>query len=164
MDALGRALAGIGPMSNCPKCGTRNEAGNRFCKECGRALEQAALDLPDDDTLIMQLLQSERTEPRPKTARVWVLDSAGEQVERVYELDQLVALVGRREDCTIVLPSSTVSRRHCQIRRHDDLYLLSDLGSTNGTLLNREPVIGEEQLGDRDEIAIGTYKLIFRYD
>jgi len=42
--------------------------------------------------------------------------------------------------------------------------LLNDLGSTNGTLLNREPVIGEEQLGDRDEIAIGTYKLIFRYD
>jgi len=83
-------------MSNCPKCGTRNEAGSRFCKECGRALEQAALDLPDDDTLIMQLLQSEHTETRSKTARVWVLDSAGEQVERVYELDQPVVVVGRR--------------------------------------------------------------------
>ena len=151
-------------MSNCPKCGTRNEAGNRFCKQCGKALGQPALELPDDDTLIMQLLQSEHAEARPKTARVWVLDSAGEQVERAYEFDQPVIVIGRREDCTIVLPSSTVSRRHAQIRRRDDLYLLSDLGSTNGTLLNREPVIGEEQLGDRDEIAIGTYKLIFRYD
>jgi hypothetical protein len=151
-------------MSNCPKCGTRNEASSRFCKECGKALGQAALDLPDDDTLIMQLLQSEHAEAGPKSARIWVLDSAGEQVERVYELDQSVIVIGRRDDCTIVLPSSTVSRRHAQIRRQDDLFLLSDLGSTNGTLLNREPVIGEEQLGDRDEIAIGTYKLIFRYD
>jgi pSer/pThr/pTyr-binding forkhead associated (FHA) protein len=151
-------------MSDCPKCGTRNEVGNRFCKQCGRALGQAALDLPDDDTLIMQLLQSEHAEPRTKNARIWVLDSAGEQVEQVYELDQSVIVIGRRHDCAIVLPSSTVSRRHAQVRRRDDLYLLSDLGSTNGTLLNREPVIGEEPLGDRDEIAIGTYKLIFRYD
>jgi pSer/pThr/pTyr-binding forkhead associated (FHA) protein len=36
------------------------------------------------------------------------------------------------------------------------------VGSTNGTLLNGEPVIGEELLRDRDEIAVGTYKLIFR--
>lgn len=151
-------------MSNCPECGTRNDAANRFCKQCGKALGQAALDLPDDDTLIMQLLQSEHTEGRTKGARVWVLDSAGEQVERAYELDQPLIVIGRREDCAIVLPSSTVSRRHAQIRRQNDLFLISDLGSTNGTLLNREPVIGEEQLGDRDEIAIGTYKLIFRYD
>ena len=62
-----------------------------------------------------------------------------------------------------MLPSSTVSRRHAQIRKAGDRFLISDLGSTNGTLLNSEPVIGEEELKDRDEIGIGIYRLIFRY-
>jgi len=150
-------------MATCPKCGTRNEDENRYCKYCGRGLSQPALDLPDDDTLIMRLLEAEAPSPRPRTGRLWVLDPTGENVERVCELDEPLTIIGRRDDCAIELPSSTVSRRHAQIRKQEDLYFLSDLGSTNGTLLNQEPVIGEEQLGDRDEIAIGTFKLIFRY-
>jgi len=56
-----------------------------------------------------------------------------------------------------------VSRRHAQIRREGSQYFLRDLSSTNGTLLNREPVIEEELLHDRDEIGVGIYRLIFRY-
>ena len=59
-------------------------------------------------------------------------------------------------------PGNTISRRHAQIHHTDGQYFLTDLGSTNGTLLNSEALVGEEQLHDRDEIGVGIYKLIFR--
>jgi len=74
-----------------------------------------------------------------------------------------ITIIGRQPECAISLPSSTVSRRHAQIRREGAQFFLQDLNSTNGTLLNREPVIGEELLHDRDEIGVGIYRLIFRY-
>jgi hypothetical protein len=134
----------------------------------------------DDDTLIMRLVAGEphargeaathgpfgyaqgRRAPL-RRAHLWLLDPTGQQVERAAEIagDEPV-LIGRRADSTVVLPSNTVSRRHAQIRREGDSFLLSDLGSTNGTLLNGEPVIGAERLDDRDEIAVGIYRLIFR--
>lgn len=82
---------------------------------------------------------------------------------KATELTGEVAKIGRNPDCEISLPSSTVSRRHAEIRQEGSQFFLKDLNSTNGTLLNREPVIGEELLHDRDEIGVGIYRLIFRY-
>jgi pSer/pThr/pTyr-binding forkhead associated (FHA) protein len=110
----------------------------------------------------MRLLGEGERPAGDRTGRLWLLDPAGHQVERATELTQETTVIGRRPDCDIVLTGTTVSRRHAQIRREDDRYFLRDVGSTNGTLLNGEPVIGEELLRDRDEIAVGTYKLIFR--
>jgi len=152
-------------MRACPKCRTENEDTNRFCKQCGGALGSQQLELEDDDTLILRLLQggsAEEGRAAERPARIWLLDPTGQQVERASELTAEVLVIGRREDCAIVLPSNTVSRRHAQIRREGRTFYLSDLGSTNGTLLNGEPVIGEEPLNDRDEIGVGTFKLIFR--
>jgi len=151
-------------MPVCPKCHTHNDEVSRFCKQCGAPFGPQQLELEDDDTLILRLLQGGGGEgvvgSRP--ARIWLLDPSGQQVERATELGDETAVIGRREDCAIVLPSNTVSRRHAQIRREGGTYHLSDLGSTNGTLLNGEPVIGEEALNDRDEIGVGTFRLIFR--
>ena len=117
----------------------------------------------DDDTLIIRLLDERPEEALDRRARLWLLDPAGEHVAHVTELSDAVTIVGRQLDCVICLPSSTVSRRHAQVRREGGQYYLQDLNSTNGTLLNREPVIGEELLHDRDEIGVGIYRLIFRY-
>ena len=117
----------------------------------------------DDDTLIIRLLDERPEEALDRRARLWLLDPAGEHVAHVTELSESVTIVGRQLDCVICLPSSTVSRRHAQVRREGGQYYLQDLNSTNGTLLNREPVIGEELLHDRDEIGVGIYRLIFRY-
>jgi hypothetical protein len=117
----------------------------------------------NDDTLIIRLLDERPEETIARRARIWLLDSSGEHIARASDLADDVTLIGRHPDCAIALPSSTVSRRHAQIRREGSQYFLSDLSSTNGTLLNREPVIGEELLHDRDEIGVGIYRLIFRY-
>jgi hypothetical protein len=117
----------------------------------------------DEDTLIIRLFDERPEGAVERRARLWLLDPTGEHVSRACELEEEITVIGRHSDCAISLPSSTVSRRHAQIRREGSQYFLSDMSSTNGTLLNREPVIGEELLHDRDEIGAGTYRMIFRY-
>jgi hypothetical protein len=150
-------------MSTCVRCGANNPDDHRFCKDCGSPMAQAGGEV-DDDTIIIQLLEGRGANaPRAEhIARLWLLDLTGEHVERVYELSDEQVIIGRREDCAVSLSGNTISRRHAQIRHAEGQYFLSDLGSTNGTMLNGETLVGEEQLRDRDEIGVGIYKLIFR--
>ncbi len=150
-------------MPRCPRCDQLNDEGSRFCKSCGAAIGGATDGGPDDDTLIIRLLDERPEEALDRRARLWVLDPSGERVSEVTDLLGDLTVMGRQPECTVCLPSSTVSRHHAQIRREGRQYYLTDLNSTNGTLLNREPVIGEELLHDRDEIGVGIYRLIFRY-
>jgi len=148
----------------CPRCDEPNDDGSRFCRHCGTAFDAPAGTADaDDDTLILRLLEERPEEALDRRARLWLLDPAGEHVAQVTELLEPMTFLGRQPDCQVSLPSSTVSRRHAHIRREAGQYYLQDLNSTNGTLLNREPVIGEELLHDRDEIGVGIYRLIFRY-
>ncbi len=149
-------------MATCARCGAANPDDHRFCKDCGGPLNHAGE--VDDDTIIIKLLEdrSKPATPAERIARLWLLDLSGEHVERVYELSDELVIIGRREGCAVCLPGTTISRRHAQIRLTDGQYFLTDLGSTNGTLLNGEALVGEEQLRDRDEIGVGIYKLIFR--
>jgi pSer/pThr/pTyr-binding forkhead associated (FHA) protein len=150
-------------MITCANCGTANPDDHRFCKQCGNLLTQRNAE-EDDDTIIIKLLET-RGKIGGNSARIgrlWLLDANSGHVERVYELSDEQVILGRREECTVCLPGNTVSRRHAQIRYENGQYFLSDLNSTNGTLLNGEATVGEEQLRDRDEISVGVYKLIFR--
>jgi hypothetical protein len=150
-------------MITCARCGADNADDHHFCKDCGASLAPKRGPEADDDTIIIQLLEGRgRADAGGRIGRLWLLDSSCEHVERVFELSDEQVILGRREDCAVFLAGTTVSRRHAQIRHDSGLYFLSDLNSTNGTLLNGETVVGEEQLRDRDEIGIGIYKLIFR--
>lgn len=68
--------------------------------------------------------------------------------------------VGRSTDCDIVLATSDVSRRHAEIRPTPEGWVVSDLGSTNGVVVNGHDVL-EYQLGDGDRIEIGRNELVF---
>ena len=67
---------------------------------------------------------------------------------------------GRHPEATIFLDDITVSRRHAEIRQVAGGYQVRDVGSLNGTYLNRERV-EESVLRDGDELQIGTFKLLF---
>ena len=147
-------------MRPCPRCGSDNPDDSRFCHQCGLGLGDPPPPPDEEETMLLRFLSAETHAP-PGTARVWLIDPQGEQVDNIVDLGDLT-LIGRRRDCHIVLPDNAVSRQHARIRREGDRYFIADDGSTNGTLLNDEPLIKEEPLQDRDEICVGTYKLIFR--
>jgi pSer/pThr/pTyr-binding forkhead associated (FHA) protein len=78
-----------------------------------------------------------------------------------YALDEPLVTAGRHPDSVIFLDDITVSRRHAEVRqRADGGYEVADVGSLNGTYLNRERV-ESAALKDGDELQIGTFKLLF---
>lgn len=80
---------------------------------------------------------------------------------RVIELSNGENLVGRSVECAVRLESTDVSRRHARIMVLDDRATLEDLGSTNGTFVNRERVTGPVALSDGMALAFGSIQAIF---
>lgn len=79
-----------------------------------------------------------------------------------WTIERDVIVIGRGEDCDVVLPERPISRRHAEIRREGNRYLLRDLGSKNGTCLNGREIDGPVPLQDGDEIQIALrVKLLF---
>jgi predicted component of type VI protein secretion system len=69
--------------------------------------------------------------------------------------------VGRLGDNEVQLEEGSVSSRHAEIVVQDGSAVLRDLGSTNGTFLNREQVTGEQPLNEGDEIYFGSVRCVF---
>jgi pSer/pThr/pTyr-binding forkhead associated (FHA) protein len=76
-------------------------------------------------------------------------------------LEQTVTRLGRAVENEIVIVSKRASREHAHIRREGRRTFLDDLGSTNGTFLNGERVLGSMQLRDGDQIAVGEVTFTF---
>jgi len=70
-------------------------------------------------------------------------------------------LIGRMADCAIVVSDGNTSRHHAQIHGAGSGFVITDLGSTNGTFLNGEVLIADHRLADGDIIAIGSVNLRF---
>lgn len=80
---------------------------------------------------------------------------------RTVRVSKDAVTLGRLPECDVVIADPGASRRHAQIRLLDGGYVVSDLGSTNGTLVNDRPV-DSHQLADGDRITIGTTVVEFR--
>jgi pSer/pThr/pTyr-binding forkhead associated (FHA) protein len=77
-----------------------------------------------------------------------------------YVLDAEVTRVGRHPESDIFLDDITVSRRHAEFRRSPEGDDVRDVGSLNGTYVNRER-IEEAVLATGDEVQIGKFKLVY---
>jgi Protein of unknown function (DUF3662)/FHA domain len=78
-------------------------------------------------------------------------------------LGDFVVSVGRLPECTITLHDTNVSRKHAEIRPTDNGFVVVDLGSTNGTLVNGHKVT-EHVLRDGDALSFGATTLTFVAD
>ena len=85
---------------------------------------------------------------------------AGLRAGSAYDLSE-GALLGRGDQADIVLEDSFASSRHAQLVPRGDVIVLEDLGSTNGTYLNDEPLRGPQPLHPGDRIRIGDSDFVF---
>jgi len=148
--------------ASCSRCGHRNPLGAKFCSSCGAALDTGeppttmSVTVPLDST--MEEVEIELEELPPGIGMLVV--TRGPNSGSRYALDEPLVTAGRHPDSVIFLDDITVSRRHAEVRHVDDRYEVADVGSLNGTYLNRERV-ETATLRDGDELQIGTFKLLF---
>jgi pSer/pThr/pTyr-binding forkhead associated (FHA) protein len=153
------------PPVFCNQCGHRNPPGSNFCSSCGAALNMAS----GDDTTVTIVLNAEAAEYEEELAVSldelpeglgMLIVRKGPNAGSKYLLDAEVTRAGRHPDSDIFLDDITVSRRHAEITRQADRYTLRDVGSLNGTYVNRDRV-EEAALANGDELQIGKFKLVF---
>ena len=148
----------------CNRCGHGNPLGSNFCSSCGGGLEhrkgedstisfQPDAGLEGNDDLGVDVHEL------PAGVGALVV-RRGKNAGSRYVLDGDVTTAGRHPESDIFLDDVTVSRRHVEIRRSGADYTVSDVGSLNGTYVNRERV-DEGPLRDGDELQIGSFKLVF---
>ena len=77
-----------------------------------------------------------------------------------FLLDRPSTSAGRHPDSDIFLDDVTVSRRHAEFRSDAGEFVVVDVGSLNGTYVNREPV-DTAVLANGDEVQIGKFRLVF---
>ncbi|MDQ6641105.1 MAG: zinc-ribbon and FHA domain-containing protein [Actinomycetota bacterium] len=77
-----------------------------------------------------------------------------------FLLDQDIVTAGRHPESEIFLDDITVSRRHVEFRRTPEGYTVSDVGSLNGTYVNRDR-IDESTLQNGDEVQVGKFRLVY---
>lgn len=92
--------------------------------------------------------------------RVVLLEGASKGGKAFDLTDEI--LIGRADKCQIVLTDSYASQMHARIFSKNDAFMIEDLGSTNGTYLNRHKVATPTQLSRGDQIKIGKTVLELR--
>ena len=75
---------------------------------------------------------------------------------QVFEL-QAETTIGRASNCAIVIDDARVSKVHARLFRHDDRWMVEDLGSTNGTLVNDRVLDHPENVGPGDRVQVGEH-------
>ena len=85
---------------------------------------------------------------------------AGSQAGQAFPLTETVTKLGRHPDSEIMLDDITVSRRHAEVERTADGYIVRDAGSLNGTYVNQERV-DQTLLANSDELQVGKFRLVF---
>jgi hypothetical protein len=150
---------------HCPECGFQNVEGANYCQRCGAFLGTAADPPPDPSTASYTVGETgdvEMVELDELAARgpTLVIRAGGGRAGETFLLEQDRLTVGRRPESDIFLDDVTVSRDHAILVRRNDDYYLDDLGSLNGTYVNRSR-IESNRLTHGDELQIGKFKLAF---
>jgi pSer/pThr/pTyr-binding forkhead associated (FHA) protein len=149
---------------HCPECGFVNGEGANYCQKCGAFL--AGVGEPSDATTAQYELDDESGELKPvdpdrvADGGVLVIRAGGGRAGETFDLRGDRIAIGRSPEADVFLDDVTVSRNHALlVRRRDGLYL-DDLGSLNGSYVNRHR-IESHKLRAGDELQIGKYKLTY---
>jgi pSer/pThr/pTyr-binding forkhead associated (FHA) protein len=164
-------------MPFCTNCGHQNPDDARFCSQCGTRL--VAADAPasgvSDSTATLTFGAPEKAAEGDDRAlnhadsaavdalphgHALLIVQRGPGAGSRFLLDADLVTAGRHPESDIFLDDVTVSRRHAEFRRTSSGFTVHDVGSLNGTYVNRDR-IDEVALQDADEVQIGKYRLVF---
>ncbi|WP_443065009.1 FHA domain-containing protein [Streptomyces sp. NBC_00576] len=166
----------------CTRCGNRNAENSRFCSNCGAPLRAGVTpERPSETTSTISIsgIEAYDAEVTGQTQMPMLSPEAQAAVDALplgsallvvrrgpnsgsrFLLDGELTTAGRHPQSDIFLDDVTVSRRHVEFRRgQDGMFTVADVGSLNGTYVNRER-IDEVALSNGDEVQIGKYRLVF---
>jgi hypothetical protein len=159
------------PSVICGRCGAANPEGSRFCAQCGTPLSRTeragettsmiftGADLADVDYGEEAAPDTDSAGSLPPGTALLVV-RRGPNAGSRFLLDSEITEVGRRPDSDIFLDDVTVSRRHAEFVRNGPRFAVRDVGSLNGTYVNRER-IEQAALAGGDEVQIGKFRLVF---
>ncbi|MFJ7159362.1 FHA domain-containing protein [Streptomyces sp. NPDC101118] len=169
-------------MLVCGRCGHRNGEDSRFCSNCGAPLRPGLTPERASETtstISISGLEAYEAEATGQTLAPSLSPEAQAAVDALppgsallivrrgpnsgsrFLLDGELTTAGRHPQSDIFLDDVTVSRRHVEFRRgQDGRFTVADVGSLNGTYVNREP-IDSVALNNGDEVQIGKYRLVF---
>ena len=160
------------PRVYCTRCGEVNPEGARFCSQCGSPLARGGGERPGETTSTISLAgaefsEAELAEPLDDAAvealpvgTALLVVRRGPNAGSRFLLDSDLTTVGRHPGSDIFLDDVTVSRRHAEFYRHARGFTVRDVGSLNGTYVNRDR-IEESDLNDGDEVQVGKFRLVF---
>ncbi len=152
---------------HCPECGFTNAEGANYCQKCGGYLGDRPEQSPDEPQTATyrvgetgEFIPTDVGDIVEAQGAALVIRSGGGRVGESFPLRADRLSIGRRPDSEVFLDDVTVSRDHALLVRRGETFYLDDLGSLNGTYVNRTR-IESEQLEDGDELQVGKYKLTF---
>ena len=150
----------------CNRCGHRNPDGSNFCSSCGAPLDRAA----DASTITFTPVES-AGEVGEEAFTVGLASSEleagllvvkrGPNAGSRFVLGAESTTIGRHPDSDVFLDDVTVSRRHAEVSRDGNQTSVRDVGSLNGTYLNRERIEDHAALHHGDELQVGKFRLVF---
>ncbi|WCB93970.1 hypothetical protein DSM104299_02697 [Baekduia alba] len=152
----------------CPECGFTNAEGANYCQRCGAFIGQPDEAVaPESSTATYRIDETGELVPveiedvvAQGGGAALVVRAGGGRVGESFPLDHDRMTIGRRPDSDVFLDDVTVSRDHALVVKRGDEFHLDDLGSLNGTYVNRRR-IESHHLADGDELQVGKYKLTF---
>jgi pSer/pThr/pTyr-binding forkhead associated (FHA) protein len=154
---------------HCPECGFTNAEGANYCQRCGAFIgvpepatggaESSTATYRIDETGELVPVDLEDVVAQGGGAAL-VVRAGGGRVGESFPLERDRMTIGRRPDSDVFLDDVTVSRDHALVVRRGEEFHLDDLGSLNGTYVNRRR-IESHHLADGDELQVGKYKLTF---
>jgi hypothetical protein len=149
---------------HCPECGFVNAEGANYCQKCGAFLASSPAS-GGDTTEAYQMDEAGELKPVDLEevtgeGATLAIRSGGGRAGEVFNVSGDQMTIGRSPEAEVFLDDVTVSRNHALlVRRRDGLYI-DDLGSLNGTYVNRRR-IESHKLANGDELQVGKYKLTY---
>jgi two-component system cell cycle response regulator len=119
--------------------------------------------MPDNTQYKIQAGETGSGQSTAHIKRPCLIRISGDFIGEVYELNADVTMMGRSDELDLTISDTSISRRHAMVVKRQDGFFVSDLGSTNGTFVNKELVSSARRLTEGDKLTVGNVMFKFTF-